>query len=104
QHSFRQAEGRDLASHETAALFLLIIQVKLIAQRSEVARYRKRSGAGADDRYFFTVWFERTFRHELLHIAFVVGGHALEAADGNGFFFHTASAAGRLARPVACSS
>jgi len=40
-------------------------------------------------------------RHAAVQLALVVGGGALEAADGDRFFLDAAAAAGRLARTVA---
>ena len=50
---------------------------------------------------FFPFFVGRRGGQQVLHLATVVGSHALEPADGHRLFVHAPPPAGRLARPVA---
>ena len=105
-HRLRQPKARDLGAHETAGLRLGVEHRHRVAARREVARYgeRRRPGADAGDALAVAA---RSLRHARQHVALVVGGDALQAADRNRFrLFPTAlldprAAARRFARPVA---
>src|SRR6201982_2229152 len=49
-HRIRQAELWDLRAHHAAGLRVLVEHDAVVTERGEVARYRQRSGDGADDR------------------------------------------------------
>ena len=102
-HRFRQAEFRDLRAHEAAGLRVLIEDRHLIAERGKIARHRQRRRAGADTGDALTVLLTR-LGHQPAHIALIIGGDALEPADGNRLFLDTAAAAGRFTGPVAGTS
>ena len=99
----RQAELWNLAPHHAARLGIGIEHGAVIAERREVARYRKRSRTAADQRDALAVLRQR-LRHPVLDVVLEVGGDALQAADRNRCFLDAAAAARRLARTIAGAS
>ena len=104
QNGLRKPESRDLAAHHAAAFGVFVVQVDGIPQRRQVARNGKRCRSATHQSNGFAVGGKRTFGHVRNNFAFVVGSHTFQAANGNGFIFHTSAAAGRFARPVARSA
>src|SRR5690606_9080286 len=56
EHGFGQTERRNLAAHETAARFLLVVNVDGVAIRHQIARHGQRCRAGADQCNAFAVF------------------------------------------------
>src|SRR6516225_4400235 len=101
EHSFRQAEFRNLRAHHTAGLRVLIENDAVIAQRREVARHRQRGRAATDERNALTVLLCRRLRQPGSDIVLEIGGDALQSADRHRLLLHPATTAGRFAGPVA---
>ena len=97
----RQPERRDVGAHQAARLAVLLEDRDLVAERHEVVGHRERGAAGADagDRLPFLSL--GIFGSRAVMSSRVIGGDALQAADGDRLFFDAAAAAGRLAGPVA---
>ena len=74
---------------------------QVIAERQQVARHGQRGRAGADQRDALAVLLRRDLRHEGVDLALVVGGDALQAADGDRLLLDAAAPAGGLARAIA---
>ena len=72
-----------------------------IAERHQIARHRERGRPGADQGDALAVLLLGDLGHEGIDLALVVGGDALQAADGDGLLLHAAAPAGRLARAIA---
>ena len=124
-HFFGQTKARYLRAHEAAAFLVGFVNGDLITQRRQIARHRQRGGARADAGDALAVFLRRRFGHARGYAIFdfVVGGDALQAADGyrlglgfavftgsNRFaqidvaLFHAAPAARRFARAVTGAS
>src|SRR5215813_3631948 len=97
----RQPEGGNVGAHQAVAARVLLKQHATVAERHQIARHRQGGGAGADERDAFTVLFHRDLRHEGVDLALVVGGNALQSADGDRLFLDAAAPAGGLAGPIA---
>ena len=54
---FRQTKGGHLGADEAAGLFLIVVEVDLVAKRQQVAGDGQRGRATADQGDFFTVFF-----------------------------------------------
>ncbi len=100
-HRFGQAEARDLAADHAAAARLGIVEDDVVAERGEVARHGQRGRAGADQRDALAVAGFRRPRQAASDVFLVVGGDALQAADGDGLVLDPSAPAGGLAGPVA---
>ena len=96
-----QAEFRDLAADHAAGARVRVEHHQFIAKRRQVARDGQRGRAGADQRDSLAVGAFGGPRQAVADVALVVGGDALEAADGDRLLLHAAAAAGRFAGPVA---
>ena len=101
EHRHGQAEGGDVGAHQPAALGVLLEQHAAVAERQQIARHRERGRAGADQRDALAVLLGGDLRHEGVDLALVVGGDALEAADGDRLLLDAAAPAGGLARAIA---
>ena len=69
------------------AVVVAVIEHAGIAERQQIARHRQRGGAGADQRHALAVFRGRRCRHAVANIVLVVGGDALQAADGDRLAF-----------------
>ena len=72
-----------------------------VADRREIARHRQRRRAGADAGDALAVALGRRGRQQRRDVLFVVGGDALEPADGDRLLLEPSSTACRLAWAVA---
>src|SRR5262245_5956298 len=104
EHGRGQAEGWNVRAHEAATLGVLLKEHTAIAQRHEIARHGEGGGSGTDERHAFAVLCGRNVGHEGVDLALVVGGNALEAADGDRLFLDPTAAARGLARTIAHAS
>src|SRR5690606_5227577 len=102
EHFLGEAERRNLAAHETAAGLLGIEDVQLVAERRQVAGHGEGRGTGAHQGNALAVLLGGLGGDALgdILLDLVVGGDALEAADGDGLFLDPAATAGGLAGAV----
>ena len=100
-HFLGQAEARDLAADHATRARLAVEQDQLVAQGGEVAGDRERGGTGAHQGHALSIPLGGDRRHQGPDIGLVVGGHALEPADGHRLLLHPAAPAGGLAGAVA---
>jgi hypothetical protein len=101
---FRQAEFRDLAADHAAGSAVAVVDHEVVAEGGEIAGDGEGGGAGADEGDFLAVTGGRGSRHAVADVTLVIGGDALEAADGDGLFFHPDAAAGWLTGAIAGAS
>ena len=101
QHAGRQPERRDVHPHQSARLGVLFEDRDVVAQRQQVVGHRQRRRAGADERDALAVLDGGRLGQPVADVAAVVGGDALEAADGHRLLLHAPATAGRLAGTVA---
>ena len=106
-HRFGQPKTRNLAADEAARLGLAVEYGDFVAQWCQIARHRQGCGPGPHADHALAV-AGCNGGHACFDVAaLVVGGHALQAADGYGLrlgvvaFFHPAAPTGGLARPIA---
>src|SRR5436309_122117 len=106
-HFHRQAEARDLRPDHAARARVLVEYGDRVAERGEIARDGEGRGARADAGNAPAVPRRGGLRHLRPDVALVVGGDALQAADGHGFgffaviFLDAPTPAGGLAGTVA---
>jgi hypothetical protein len=98
---FRQPEARDLRADHAARLRILVEDRAGVAERREVACDRERGRAAAHQRDALAVLNDGRLRQPVGDVVLVVGGHALQAADGDRVLFDAPAPAGRLAGTVA---
>ena len=97
-HLVGQAELRDLAAHHAAGPRVGVEHGDFVADRGEIARDGQRGGPGADAGDPLAVAFVGgAFGRRSGDVALVVGGDALEPADGDRLLLRRARA-GRRAR------
>ena len=101
EHLLGQAERGNVDAHQAAGLRQLLEDRHLVAERHQVVGDRQRRRAGADERHLLAVLLGRRGRQQMLHLAAVVGGDALQAADRDRLAVHAAAAARRLAGAIA---
>src|SRR6185503_20772850 len=101
EHGYGETEGGDVGAHQPAAPGVLLEQHAGVAERHQVARHGEGRRAGADERDALAVLDGGDVGQEGVDLALVVGGDALEAADGDRLLLDTAAAACRLAGAVA---
>jgi hypothetical protein len=101
EHGGREPEGRDVGPHQPAGPVELLEDRHRVAERHQVVGDGQRRGPGADERDALPVLRCRNRRQPVAILAAVVGGHALEPADGDGLPVDAPPPAGGLARPVA---
>ena len=104
QHVLGQTEGRDVGSHQTAGLILLLEDGDLVAKRHQVVRHRKRGRTRADAGDALAVLLLRARRQQMLDFVAKVGSNALQPADSDGFTVKAAAAAGGFTRTIASSA
>ncbi len=73
----------------------------LVAERHEVVGDGERGRSGADERDALAVLLAGAFGRQVADIVALVGGDALEPADGDRFAVDASAPAGRLAGAVA---
>ena len=98
---FRQPEARDLRADHAAGLGVLVEHGAVIADGGEIAGDGERSGTAPDQRDALAVLVDGGARQPGADVFLVVGGDALEAADGDRILLDPPAPASRLARPVA---
>ena len=96
-----QAEGRDVDAHQAAGARQLLEDRDLVAERHQVVGDRERRRAGADERDLLAVLRRGRRRQQVLDLAAMVGGDALQPADRDRLAVDASAAARRLARPIA---
>jgi hypothetical protein len=101
EHVGRQPERGNLRAHHAAAERILLEEVHLVAVRQQVVGHRQRGGPGAEQGHPLAVLLPGHTRQIGGDVALVVGGHALQPADGHRLLLGAHPAAGRLAGPVA---
>ncbi len=101
QHGVRQAEGRDVGPHQPAGLAVLFEDRDLVAERHQVIGDGQRGATGADQGDAAAILDLGNLGKQARYIVPVVGGDALQPADGDGLLFDPAPAAGGLAGAVA---
>ncbi len=101
EHLGRQPERRDVDPHQAAGPVELLEDRHLVAERHQVVGHGQRRRAGADERHLLAVLGRRGLGQPGRDVALVVGGDALQPADGHRLAVDAGAPAGRLARPVA---
>ena len=101
EHARRQAECRDVGAHQTAGHRELLENGHFVAERQQIVRDGEGGRARADAGDALAVLLVRRSRQECRHVVAMVGGHPLQAANGDRLALDAAAAAGRLAGPVA---
>src|SRR5436190_18593455 len=111
-----KAKLRNLRAHHAAGLGVAVEHDALVAERREIARDGQRRGACADQCDALAVARLRRLRQPRPDIFLVIGGDALQPADGHRLrlrldlamlgrsFLDAATPARRLARPIARAS
>ena len=102
QHRPRQAEGRDVRPHQSAALGVLLEQHAACSRAACRSRATvSEAGPAPISAMRLPFFCLRDLGHERIDVALVVGGDALQAADGDRLLLDAATPAGRLARAIA---
>ena len=101
EHFGRQAERRNVGAHQAARTIELLEDRHRVAERRQIVGDGERRRAGADERDALAVLLRRRLGQHLRDVIAIVGGDALEAADGDGLAVDASAPAGRLARTIA---
>ena len=96
-----QPERRDVDPHQAAGSRQLLEDRGRVAERHQVVGDRQRRWTRADEGDLLPVLFGGCPRQQVLHLPAIVGGDALQPADGNRLPIDAPAPAGRLARPIA---
>ena len=97
----RRNDG-NVGAHQAAGHAVLLEDGDRVAERHQVVGHGQRGAARADQRHLLAVLELGDLRQTRPDVFVpVVGGDALQAADGHRLFFDAAAAAGRLTGPVA---
>ena len=83
---FGQAEGRNLAAHETATGLLVVVEVEFVTQGRKVPGNGKGGRTTAQQGNFLAVLLFRHLGQQISHWPLVVSGDPLQATNGNRFF------------------
>ena len=101
EHGGRQTELRDVGPHESAGLLQRFEDGDLVAERRQVVRNRERGASGTDQRNLFAIGLLGRFWQTRRYVIPMVGGDALQPANGDGLVFDPSAPAGRLAGTIA---
>ena len=101
ENGFRQAKGRDVGAHQAARPVVLFEHDDFVAQGHQVVRDRERGRPRADTGDALSVFLAGDLGKAIRDVVAQVGRDAFEAADGDRFAIHSATAAGRFAGPIA---
>ena len=101
EHVGGQAERRNVRAHQAARHAVLLEDRDRVAERHEVVGHRERGAARADQRDLLAVLELRDLRAAARDVVLVVGGDALQAADGHRFFLDAPAPTGGLTGSVA---
>ena len=104
EHFCRQTEARNVHAHQPAGLRVLLVDSDVVAKRQQVVGHGERARPRANKRHALAVLHGRRGRELIGDVVPQIGGHALEAADGDRLAVHAAAAAGRLAGAIARAS
>ena len=97
----RQAERRNIGAHQPAGRAPFFEDGDFVAERHEIARDRQRGRPGADAGDAFAVLEAGSFGQESADVVAIIGGDALQTADGDRFSFDPPAATRRFAGSVA---
>ena len=97
----RQPEAGDVRPHEAARARVLLEHHDLVAERHQIVGHRQRGGTGADAGDALAVLRRRRLGEPRADVTLEIGGHPLDAADGDRLLLDAHAAAGRLARAIA---
>ncbi len=101
EHRGRQTEAGDVGPHEPARPGVLLEHHDLVAERHQIVGHRQRRGSRADTGDALPVLRRGRLRQSRADVSLEIGGHALDAADGDRLLLDAHAAAGRLARAIA---
>ena len=90
---------------EPSWLVVLLEEHDFVAQGHQVVGYRQGSRTGPDQSHPLSVLLGRSFGQEMADLAFEIGGHSLEPANGHGLVtLQPTAPAGGFARAIAGAS
>ncbi len=103
EHLGRQAELRNIGTHEAAGRVELFEHRDLVTERYQVVGDGQRRTSGADQRDLLAVCLIRRLRQPITDVITVIGGDPFQPADRHRLVFHTPAATRRLAGTIADS-
>src|SRR6185437_7109715 len=101
EHGGREPEAGDVRPHQTARPRVLLEDHHFVAERQQIVGHRQRRRTGADAGHALAVLLGRRLGQAIADVTLEVGGHPLDAADGDRLLLDARAAAGRLARTIA---